>query len=127
MIRTLCLSAALMFAASAAGAQITTYVAPPRPISESPEFIAAADSARRDSVARSTMADMRAWVDSAAGITVPANVGDTVVMDDPGRPITNFADGSVAPATASELPTVALLGMLAFAVGAALLATRPRG
>lgn len=125
MVRTLLVGAAVMFAASSAGAQITTYVAPPRPESESPALIAAADSARRDSVARQTAENMRAWVDSAAGVTVPASVGDTV--NDPGRPITSFADGSVAPATASELPTLLLLGLVSFLTGLGLLTNRPRG
>jgi len=127
MVRTLLLSAALMLAADVAGAQITTYVAPPRPESESPRAIAAADSARRDSLSRETAQDMRAWVDSAAGVDVPSTVGDTVFADDPGRPITTFADGAVAPATASELPTLVLFGLFSFAVGIALLMTRPRG
>jgi hypothetical protein len=125
MVRTLLVGAAVMFAASSAGAQITTYVAPPRPESESPALIAAADSARRDSVARQTAENMRAWVDSAAGVSVPASVGDTV--NDPGRPITSFADGSVAPATASELPTLLLLGLVSFLTGLGLLTNRPRG
>lgn len=125
MVRTLLVGAAVMFAASSAGAQITTYVAPPRPESESPALIAAADSARRDSVARQTAENMRAWVDSAAGVTVPAAVGDTV--NDPWRPITSFADGSVAPATASELPTLLLLGLVSFLTGLGLLTNRPRG
>jgi hypothetical protein len=139
MVRTLFISAALILAANVAGAQITTYMTPPRPLSETPQAIAAADSARKDSVATATMTNMRAWVDSAAGVPAPRYVGgvDTAALaNDPGRPVTTptdnepvttFSDGAVAPATASALPTLALLGFALFAVGALLLAFRHRG
>lgn len=122
MFRKFLVVAALVLAAKPAAAQITTYIAPPR-ATEARELIAAADSARRDSVERTTLANMTAWVDSAAGVSVPASVGDTT---DPGRPVTTFADGSVAPATASPLPALMLLGALAFVSGLVLLA-RTRG
>jgi len=131
MVRTLYLGvAALSIAASSAGAQITTYIAPPRQTAQERELIATADSARRDSVARATMANMTAWVDSAAGVPVPPTVGavDTAALaNDPGRPVTTFSDGAVAPATASSLPTLVVIGAVAFAIGAALLAMRSRG
>jgi hypothetical protein len=130
MVRTLFTGIALVVVASSAGAQITTYVAPPRAQAPTREMVAAADSVRRDSVAQTTMTNMKAWVDSAAGVPVPSHVGridSTALANDPGRPeVTTFSDGSVAPATASALPTIALLGVVIFAVGAALLATRPR-
>jgi hypothetical protein len=73
------------------------------------------------------MTNMKVWVDSAAGVSIPAHVGDSTVVD-PGRPAvtTTFADGSVAPATASALPTMALLGAIVCIVGAILLASRHR-
>jgi hypothetical protein len=90
-------------------------------------MVAAADSAQRDSVAQVTMTNMKAWVDSAAGVTVPAHVGDSIPADDPGRPVTTtFVDGSVAPDTASNLPALGLLGVLAIAFGTALRARRQR-
>jgi len=125
---------ALMVGANAANAQITTYVAHPRSMLKTPAMVAAADSSTRDSVAAVAMTNMKAWVDSAAGVTVPGSVGlpDTTTRETTtpvaDRPVaTTFSDGSVAPATASRLPTLALLGLGALAVGAALLATRPRG
>lgn len=128
MVRTLLLVAAFLLAADVAGAQITTYMAPPRPDADSVRVIAAADSARADSISQQTVENMRAWVDSAAGVAVPPSVGeDTIVSSDLGRPITNFADGAVAPATASELPALALAGLISLAVGIVLLTTRPRG
>lgn len=129
MVRTLFASAALILAASSAGAQITTFIAPPRPLAESRQMIATADSARRDSAAVSTMANMKAWVDSAAGVSVPSTVGQVdsaALVNDPGRPVTTFSEGAVAPATASLLPALALVGMLALGAGIVLLTTRPR-
>lgn len=130
MVRTLFVSAALMFAAGAAEAQITTYIAPPRSLAESRELIAMADSARRDSVAVASVTNMKAWVDSAAGVPVPATVGvvdSAALANDPGRPVTTFSDGTVAPATASLLPTLALAGLVVLGAGLVLLGTRPRG
>ena len=116
---------ALSLCASQASAQITTYVAPARPAAPDPAVVAAADSARKDSVARVAMTNMAEWVDSASGVTVPATVGDTI--NDPGRPVTSFANGSLAPATASDLPVLALAGAVLLLVGAALVTNRPRG
>jgi hypothetical protein len=130
MVRTLFMSAALMLAANVASAQITTYIVPPRPLAPSPLAVATADSARKDSVAMANMTNMKAWVDSAAGVTVPAHVGgvdSSALVNDPGRPVTTFSDGSVAPATASDLPTLAIAGILGLAIGAALLRNRQRG
>jgi hypothetical protein len=130
MIRSLLMGMALVLVATAASAQITTYVAPTRPAAPTREMVAAADSALRDSVATTTITNMKAWVDSAAGVPVPAHVGQidsTALVNDPGRPITTFSDGSVAPATASDLPALALLGVVLLALGVALLVSRPRG
>src|SRR5688572_11846630 len=128
MFRTVFVGVALVLGASELSAQITTYIAPARPPAPSPQMVAAADSAQRDSVAQVTMTNMKAWVDSAAGVTVPAHVGDSIPADDPGRPVTTttFVDRSVAPATASNLPAFTLLGLLAIAVGAALRPKRQR-
>lgn len=130
MIRTLQITITLVLVAGTAQAQITTYVAPPRAAAPTREMVAAADSVRRDSVAHVTMTNMKAWVDSAAGVPVPTTVGridSAALVNDPGRPVTTFSDGSVAPATASNLPTLAVLGLVFLAIGSALLASRPRG
>jgi hypothetical protein len=122
MFRSLFAGVALALCARESAAQITTYIAPPR--ATVPQVIAAADSARRDSIATATMTNMKAWVDSAAGVAVPAHVGDSVVADPgaPGRPAeTTFADGAVAPATASNLPTLAFAGVVAIGLGAVML------
>ena len=117
--------AALVALPGVSGAQITTFIAPPKP-TMTPQMVAAADSARRDSVAAVATTNMKAWVDSAAGIPVPDRVGDSTVVD-PGAPdVTAFSDGSVAPNTASLLPAIGAFGISAVLVGAALL-RRPRG
>jgi hypothetical protein len=134
MVRTLNLALALVLGATSAQAQITTYVAPPRASAPAREIVAAADSARRDS-ARVEMANMKAWVDSAAGITVPETVGsdDTsrVTAAPPlsptapaARAVTTFEDGAVAPATASNIPTLAVVGFVFLALGSVLIAYR---
>ena len=118
---------ALVVSASTAGAQITTYIAPPRP-KTTPQMVAAADSARADSAAAVAMTNMKTWVDSAAGVSVPAAVGDTARVDSVPAVVTTFENGSVAPNTASALPTIAVVGVVAFAAGALLIgAGRPRG
>jgi hypothetical protein len=126
MFRAVVTGALLLFGSSAASAQITTYVAHPREPLRTPAMVAAADSVKRDSIADASMTNMKAWVDSAAGVSVPANVGvtDTNRVD---TAVTTFSNGAVAPATASVLPALVLLGLGAMVVGAALLATRQRG
>jgi hypothetical protein len=130
MVRTVFTGIALVLVSSAAQAQITTYVAPPRAPAPTREMVASADSARRDSVAQVSMTNMKAWVDSAAGVPVPSYVGrvdSAALANDPGRPVTTtFSDGSVAPATASNLPTLAVIGAVFLALGAALLAIRSK-
>jgi hypothetical protein len=138
MLRAVFAGVLLALSASDGSAQITTYVAPPRPVTPS-RAAAAADSVRRDSVDKATMTNMKAWVDSAAGVAVPAHVGDSTTTPPapapaPAPPVvreepvaTTFENGSVAPATASNLPAISLLGVLGIAFGAVLLARRHRG
>ena len=128
MFRAVVVALGLAVSVSAANAQITTYIAPPRPAKPTPQMVAAADSARADSAAAVAMTNMKTWVDSAAGITVPSRVGDSTMRADsvPPAVVTTFQDGTVAPNTASFLPTIGLFGVIAFAVGAVLLAGRPR-
>ena len=123
MLRAVLAGVALAFCASQASAQITTYVAPPRPPAPDPALVAVSDSVRRDSLAQVAMTNMKEWVDSAAGIAVPERVGDSL----PPVSVTTFEDGSVAPATASDLPTIALVGFVFLVLGAGLIANRPRG
>lgn len=125
MFRAAFIIAALVTLSNGAGAQITTYIAPPKR-AMTPQMVAAADSAR-DSVVAVAATNMKAWVDSAAGITVPDRVGDSTVAD-PGKPdvTTTFADGSLAPDTASPLPGMGLFGAAAALAGAVILMRKPR-
>lgn len=126
MFRAGLLIAALALSASPAAAQITTYVAPPRAPAPTAEMIATRDSISRDSAQRVAMTNMKVWVDSAAGIVVPEHVGDSTVIDTL-RPVNSFENGSVAPATASALPMLALVGGVIFLTGVAIISQRSRG
>jgi len=131
LLRTAFLTAALALIGNVANAQITTYVGPPRVAAPTPEAIAAADSARKDSIQTTAMTNMKAWVDSASGVPVPSTVGQVdsaALVNDPGRPVvTTFSNGSVAPATASDLPALAVVGIIAFAFGLVILERSSRG
>ena len=122
MLRAVLAGVVLTLSASQASAQITTYVAPSRPAAPDPAVVAAADSARRDSLAQVAMTNMKEWVDSAAGVAVPDGVGDSL----PPVQVTTFEDGAVAPATASDLPALALVGLVFLVVGAGLVSLRSR-
>ncbi|GAC1683022.1 MAG: hypothetical protein NVS9B3_00820 [Gemmatimonadaceae bacterium] len=132
--------ALLALGASSARAQITTVLAPP--VAKSQTVAAAPTTrARRDSVARARLTDMKAWVDSAAasagvsgGTTTVVSTGDVSAgrgHDAPAAaapatpaPVTSFHEGAPAPATASPLPLLALAGVTALVVGALLMRRR---
>ena len=64
----LALAALLMAPAAQASAQVTTFMPPPDRARDSVTAVTAvADSVARDSVAAAQVANMKAWVDSAAG------------------------------------------------------------
>jgi hypothetical protein len=124
---------AVALAAPTASAQFTTVVR------AAPRTDSVVDStplrARRDSANRATLTDLRAWVDSSAALAA-ASQGDTAAVDsaaavveaaqpaEPEQRTTEFSNGAIAPATASSLPFLALLGALAFLLGLVLLARR---
>lgn len=78
LLRAATLLAAVL-APAAARAQFAGVPAPPPRREEAPLLTPAQVDARRDSVRREAMSDMRAWVDSAAGIV-------TVSPPPPGPP-----------------------------------------
>ena len=119
-----------------AEAQFTTVVAPPREkeVAQSAQTGAEA-RARADSLMRARLGDMREWVDSAA-VAIAGNIDTTrveavdsgVVVREPEverRPTTEFREGAPAPATATGLPTLALIGIGVLGLGAVLIG-RPR-
>lgn len=134
---------ALTLTASPAAAQFTAVVAPPkaRPAATSDAAEQATPGARSDSAGRTALSDMRAWVDSAAGVTAPDSdaardaVRDSTrdssrttagaageVTNTPQAPTASAqSDGTRAPNTATMLPAIALAGLAMLAAGAYLL------
>lgn len=131
----LCGALALLGAStSPAMAQFTTVITSPA------RKAAAADTmaAHRDTVMhQTTLSNMRAWVDSAAGIAASGQAvaardtarADSMViaLNNPRRQreaTTYFREGAPAPNTATPLPLLALLGAASLAAGAFLLGGR---
>jgi hypothetical protein len=127
------------------GAQFTGVVAPPRSALRAAQAAAAAESAavRADSIRRTTLTDMRAWVDSAAkavsgsgmstAATGPAaadTTDTTAAPAAPGQPPVRsestgaVADTTVPPDTATPFPLLAVLGLGALGAGLRLVRTR---
>jgi hypothetical protein len=126
-----------------AGGQFTTFVTPPRPRVDSTKIAPTPEQkqATADSVARVTITNMKAWVDSAAGDVVvnrtdsagrPVAAGGPVTTGTTPTPraanpesTTTFRDGARAPDTATWLPLLVLVGASAIGVGVVLLRWRP--
>jgi hypothetical protein len=134
--------ATLVLLPTAGSAQFTTFVAPPRKatVDTTQSAIVAAQTARTDSATRMSLSDMKAWVDSAAGVTPsgnatgaaadtaapPALPADSTARDTTTSSTTTFSNGAVAPDTASPLPAFALGGVMLLLLGGALLRLRPK-
>jgi len=123
-------------------AQFTTFIPPqpPRPkVTDSAKTVVIRhETVRTDtSIMRMRLTDMRAWVDSAAGSVAPPTTApkppesaptilpthDTASISFVARDsAVRVRHGTRAPATASELPLMALIGAGALAVGTVLLA-----
>lgn len=131
---------ALALTASPAAAQFTAVVQPPkaRPAATADAAAQATPGAHSDSAGRTALTDMRAWVDSAAGVVAPdsAAPADSMRRDSsatwtssagevapaPQPPAANAAgDGTRAPDTATMLPGIAIAGLAMLAAGAWLL------
>lgn len=128
---------AILFAATATltaaplFAQVTTFVAPPRKVGDSTKTtVAATTPAQRDTMTRMTLGNMKAWVDSAAGVgsaTAQFAVADTSAMPAPQTSTstttrtrngtTAFSNGAIAPNTASSLPFFFAAGLVLIFVG----------
>ena len=132
-------SAAALLTPAVLSAQFTTFVAPPRQAAvDSAKTTVAVTKARADSVARMSLADMKAWVDSAAGVpgTKVATANDTAMASvatavpdqrvEPGRTTTTFSNGAIAPNTATPLPAYLVAGLASLVVGMLLLRLRAR-
>lgn len=102
-----------------AGAQFTTFIPPVNKAADSVKAATVVEQKiRQDSVATAQMTNMKTWVDSAAGMvptpsipvdsiaTATTTTATTTTVDS-----TTFMNGARAPATASPLPLLAVLGV----------------
>jgi hypothetical protein len=129
---------ALTLTASPAAAQFTAVVAPPKARAATSDAAArTTPGARSDSAGRTALSDMRAWVDSAAGVIVPDTTtrADTARRDSiaalpsaaaqvtptPPPAARDLGSGERAPDTATMLPFIGMLGLGMLAAGAWLL------
>jgi hypothetical protein len=124
-----------LFAGSpvAARAQFTTFIPPQATVADSAKSVVAAQQkAQADSVTNLQIADMKTWVDSAAGVAMPpATAADSLAqagVSGAAKPATTdtatptLRNGARAPATASDLPLLALIGAMSLFVGTVMLA-----
>lgn len=138
-MRSMIAAVLLMVAPAALEAQFTTLVPPQREAQPATAAQATAESqARADSIRRVQLGDMREWVDSAAVAiaalpdsgAVEIDSGEVAIERPPlppaGEPTREFREGAPAPATATRLPVLALVGIGALGIGAALI-RRPNG
>ena len=140
------LVAALVCAASPAAAQFTSAVVPPKAKPRVDSTVVRADSMRKEQKKLAQrMTDMKAWVDSAAVALAAqpsspaadtsatarsgadtARKGERVTQSATGEvaeardAATKFKNGAPAPATATQLPLLVVLGIGATLAGVAL-------
>ena len=109
-------------APAAAAAQFTTFITPPNPAKDSIKAaVVAEQKAVTDSVTRAQIANMKTWVDSAAGVVVPPVDTAFRVQTITGDSVTTMtANGLVAPNTASPVPFLLLTGILGLLLGIAM-------
>jgi hypothetical protein len=114
----------IALAPASAAAQFTTFIAPPNPVKDSIQAVVAAEQkAAADSVTRAQIANMKTWVDSAAGVMVPAT--DTAFAVQTVTATTETSGGLVAPDTASPVPFLLASGLMGLLIGLYLV-RRPR-
>ena len=105
-------------APAAAAAQFTTFITPPNPAKDSIKAaVVAEQKAITDSVNRAQIANMKTWVDSAAGVVVPPVDTAFQVQTITGDTVTMSSSGLVAPDTASPVPFLLLTGILGLLLG----------
>jgi hypothetical protein len=121
-----------------AGAQFTTFIPPQHKVADSIKAaVVAQQKAQTDTSIQTQLANMKTWVDSAAGLvptpTTPVTDSTSVVVPPtPAAPVATtpaptpadtavMRNGARAPATASALPLLLLLGALSLATGVVIL------
>jgi len=96
-------------------AQFTTFIPPRKAADSIKTTTAATQKAKTDSSINAQLTNMKTWVDSAAGVVAPP-IGVTDTAAPPTNAPVTAADtampaaGTRAPATASDLPLIALTG-----------------
>jgi hypothetical protein len=110
----------IAMAPAAAAAQFTTFITPPNPAKDSIKAaVVAEQKAITDSVNRAQIANMKTWVDSAAGVVVPpVDTTFRATLTDSMPVMTS--SGMVAPNTASPVPFLLLTGLLGMLIGIAM-------
>ena len=97
-------------------AQFTTFIPPRNKATDSVKATSAvAQKAKTDSSINAQLTNMKTWVDSAAGVVAPPVAAADTAAPLPKTPVTAAdtampAAGARAPATASNLPLIALTG-----------------
>jgi hypothetical protein len=106
-----------------AEAQFTTFIPPKNKVADSVKAaVVAQQKAQDDSLSHAQLTNLKTWVDSAAGLTpVPVTAADSVAQGVTATDTTTFRNGARAPATATDLPLLVLLGISALLLGAFLL------
>ena len=130
--------AMVVISPAGAPAQFTSVITQPKKAEPAATVTTTAGGAATDTARVAQMADMRAWVDSAAGAlgvatqspadttaVVTAHAADTHTTVSTGD-VGSMSTGVRAPDTASTVPLIALLGAVVLSVGTFLLSTRPR-
>jgi hypothetical protein len=107
-----------------AEAQFTTFIPPKNKVADSVKAaVVAEQKATEDSLSQAHITNMKTWVDSAAGL-MPTTTADSL----PPLETDTLAlrNGARAPATATSLPLLVLVGTLALLLGACLLGDTPQ-
>jgi len=114
-----------------ARAQFTTFIPPVNKTADSVKAaVVAEQKVQQDSVATAQMTNMKTWVDSAAGIvptpvTAVDSMGVATTTTTTRVDSTLFANGTRAPATASVLPLLLLIGLGLVGAGVAVMRVEP--
>jgi hypothetical protein len=121
---------------AAAAAQFTTFIPPQNKAADSVKVaVAAQKSAQADTSLNTRLTNLKTWVDSAAGVVAtPRAAQDSLAVMNPAIPASDsvsmklsdtatLRNGARAPATASDLPLLALVGAATLGLGALLLGT----
>ena len=130
-IRRLLALALLAGAPKIAAAQFTTFIPPKPAVTDSVKAaVVVQQKVTADSIQHAQITNMKTWVDSAAGLA-PVPIADSTVAlattTNPAvLPDTAFRNGMRAPATASELPLLLVLGGLLIVAGGMIMTREPK-